>query len=402
MTKASAASVAPPTRSGFAVAGFFALLPGFAVGGAIGLPVIMGLAGLVALHPATFRQDIESKVLLLALSAALIGWLSISSLWSPYGGATYLKVPVTAGLGLLFAAAAASPRLARLTLAGAFAALIVLMVMLAIEALGDSPLNRGAAPDASAFQLRQSPARGGVVMLALVWPALAWLLATGVGWRWLGAALVAAAAGFISLQFGQSSTTTGLALGATFFVAAFVAPRIAILAPSFGLALWTLIAPFVTPLFFAGQALPDWLPHSWAVRVGIWRYTSARILEQPWFGHGLDAGRASTEMTTYDGEPLRVIPVHPHSATMQIWYDGGAVGALLTAALLALIGAALVRAYANNKLAAASAAAVLSMFGMMANIGWSPFQEWWLSTVILAGALVAAIGALPIRASKER
>jgi len=397
MTEAPAAPVTFPLRPAFAVATFFALLPGLSVGGAIGLPVIMALVGVAAIQLGPLKQALEKKALLIAVAAVLVAWLSVSTVWSAYQGATYLKVPSTVALGLLCAVAIASPKLARLSLAGALAALIVLTILLMVEALFGTPLNRGAAPDASAFQLNQSPARGGVVMLALLWPSIAWLIATGVRWRGLAVTLILAAVGFASLQFGQASTAAGLAIGALFFVAALIAPRLAILAPALALALWTLAAPFLTPLIFAG-ALSEHLPHSWAVRIGIWRYTCARILEQPWFGHGLDAGRASTEMTIYDGEQMRVIPVHPHSATMQIWYDAGAVGALLTAALIILCGFGLARAYANNRLAAASAAAVLAMFGLMANIGWSPWQEWWLATVILAGALVAAIGVKDARA----
>lgn len=393
MIEEHAALSAPPKRLSFAVAGFFALLPGVAIGGAIALPALVALAALVALHLPTLRQALENKALPLVITAGLVGILALSSFWSPYVGATYLKVPLTVGMGLLFAAVAASPRISRLSLAGALAALIVLLIMLIIEALWGTPLNRAAAPDASAFQLNQSPARGAVVMLALIWPAMAWLIATGVAWRWLGVAVVAAAAGYAALQFGQSSNALGLFVGALFFLFAFIAPRVAILAPSIGLAVWALIAPFVTPLIFAPSALPDWLPHSWAVRIGIWRYTSERIHEQPWFGHGLDAGRASTEMTTYNGEALRVIPVHPHSATMQIWYDSGVIGALFVAALIVVLGVSAARAYAANRLAAAAAAAVFAMFGAMANIGWSPYQEWWLATIILAGTLVAALGA---------
>jgi|GEM_PF-1985351 len=392
MTEPSADPQRPAARSAFAVAAFFALTPAFAVGGAIGLPVLMALAGLATLRPDLLKQAIENNKILLGLFAALLAWLSVTALWSPWDGTTFVKAPATAALGLLFASATTRPHLARLSLAGALAALVVLTIMLTVEAVWDSPLNRGAAPSVSAFQLNQSPARGAVVMLALTWPALAWLIATRAGWRWPAAAIIVASVGFVSVQFGQLSTAFGLVVGGLFFAAAWLAPRLAILAPAFGLAVWALVAPFVAPLLFAGPSLPDWLPHSWAVRIGIWRYTSARILEQPWFGHGLDAGRATTERASYDGEVLRVIPVHPHSATMQIWYDAGLVGALLTSALIALAGIALARSYANDKIAAAAAAAVLAMFGMMANIGWSPFQEWWMATVILAGALVAAIG----------
>lgn len=390
MTEPLADGRSLPIRQALAVAAFFCLTPGFSAGGAIGLPVVMAVTALAALDPAHLRQTVEKNKIFVALLTALTVWLSVTATWSPWHGQTYLKAPATLATGLLFANAIAQTRLARLSLASALAALAVLTILISIEAIWGTPLNRAAAPEASAFQLNQSPARGAVVMLALLWPSLAWLLATGARWRWPVAAIVLAGAGFVSLQFGQLSTAFGLAVGAVFFAGAFVAPRIAILGPAFGLAIWTLAAPFATPLIFAGQI--DWLPHSWAVRVGIWRYANARILEQFWFGHGLDAGRASTAMANYDGEALRVIPVHPHSASIQIWYDAGLIGALLTAVLIALTGLSLANAYGKDKLAAAPAAAVIAMFGMMANIGWSPFQEWWMSTMILAGGLVAAIG----------
>jgi O-antigen ligase len=85
--------------------------------------------------------------------------------------------------------------------------------------------------------------------------------------------------------------------------------------------------------------------------------------------------------------------VHPHSASLQIWYEMGLIGALLAAALIALTGRRLAHMFAQDKLGAAAAAAVLAMFGFMANIGWSIWQEWWMATLILAGALIAALKA---------
>ncbi len=392
MNERSAAAGRLPVRPALAIAAFFALIPGFAVGGAIGLPLVMGLTALAAISPSAVKKAIENKPLLFGLLAALVVWLALSRLWSPFDGQTYIKLPVTIVLGLLFASAAARREVARLTLAGTVAALSVLIAMLIIEAVGGSPLNHGAAPDATQYQLTQAPARGAVVMLALVWPALAWVATWRTAASWLVIVVIILTAGFVSLQFEQQSNALGFALGGAFFVFALIAPRLAILAPALGLAAWTALAPFATKLIFAGRTLPDWFPHSWDVRIGIWLNTSERILQQPWIGHGLDAGRAVTEMTVYDGEPLAVIPVHPHSAALQIWYDSGVIGVALTTALLLLTGLALARAYANNRLAAGAAAAVLAMFGAMANIGWSPAQEWWLATMILAGALVAAAG----------
>lgn len=384
---------------GFARATFFALLPLVAAGGAMGLPLLMGLAAVIALGPTPFRRALAHPPLALGLLAAFIVWAASSSLWSPWQGEAWLKISAMTAFGALFATgAAANAQAARLTLAGALAALAVLAALLAIEAAFGMPLNSNANPEAAADQVLQNPARGLVVLLALVWPSLAALIAGGGGARFAGAIAVTLAAGALSLQFGQLSTAVGFAAGLTAFAIAFIAPVIAIRALSAGLAAWMLAAPFLTPLMFANAPFIGALPHSSAVRVGIWQYTSARILEQPWIGHGLDAGRATTERVSYDGEQMRAIPVHPHSASLQIWYETGAIGAALAAAALAIGGWQLARAFRNDKPAAAATAGVLAMYGLMANIGWSIWQEWWMATLLLAAALAAAVGARAARA----
>jgi O-antigen ligase len=384
---------------GFARAAFFALLPLVAAGGAMGLPLLMGLAAVIALGPSPFQRALTEKPLALGLIAAFVVWAAVSNLWSPWRGETWLKISAMSALGVLFAAgAAANARAARLTLTAALAALAVLAALLAIEAAFGMPLNASANPGLAADQVLQNPARGLVVFLALVWPSLAALIAGGGAIRFAAATALTLAAGGLSLQFGQLSTAVGFAAGLTAFALALAAPAFAIRALSAGLAAWMLAAPFLTPLIFANPALVDALPHNSVVRVGIWQYASARILEQPWIGHGLDAGRATSEIATYDGEQMRAIPVHPHSASLQIWYETGAIGAALAAAALAFSGWQLARAFKQDKPAAAAAAGVLAMFGIMANIGWSVWQEWWMATLLLAAALVAAVGARAARA----
>ena len=80
MTEASADNRGLQIRSAFAVAAFFALTPAFAVGGAIGLPVLMALAGLAAVRPDLLKQAIENNKILLGLFAALLAWLSVTAL----------------------------------------------------------------------------------------------------------------------------------------------------------------------------------------------------------------------------------------------------------------------------------------------------------------------------------
>jgi O-antigen ligase len=159
-----------------------------------------------------------------------------------------------------------------------------------------------------------------------------------------------------------------------------------------------LAAPFVTPLLVASPQLVESVPLSWAHRIAIWRYTCARIMEQPWIGHGIDSGRMTTDMLTIRGLVTRGIPVHPHSASLQIWHDLGLVGALLAAALLLYGGWRLLKHFAQDKFGAAATAAVLAMFGLMANVGWSVWQEWWMATLLLTAALIAALGVRAARA----
>lgn len=383
----------------FARAAFFALLPAVAAGGAMGLPLLMALAGLAALGPGLLRQVLEKRPMALALLAAWAAWAALTSLWSPWDGPTAAKILALLALGVPFAAAAAAnEKSSALTLSGAAAAFIVLSLLLTFEAASNLAINRAVQPDLPWGELNRNPSRGLIVLLALVWPVVAWLLARRGGAYRAGAVMVTIVGGLISLQFDQLATAIGFGVGAATFVIALALPRAAILVTSFGLALWMLVAPFATPLLVASPQLVDAVPMSWAHRIAIWRYTCARIFEQPWFGHGIDAGRVTTDMVSIRGMEMRGIPVHPHSASLQIWHDLGLVGALLSAALIAYGGWRLSRAFAGDRYAGAATAAVLAMFGLMANVGWSLWQEWWMATLLLTAALIGALGARAARA----
>lgn len=379
--------------SDFARAGAFALLPAVAAGGAMGLPVLVGLAGLAAIGPSVFRQVLEKPSTWLWLLLALAAWAGVSSFWSTWHGPTAPKVLLVLGTGLLLVATAGANRAAaNLTLAGAAAALVVLAALLGIEATFDMPLNRAAEPDLPWGELNRNPSRGLVVLLAMVWPVVAWLMAMRRGVGLALAASVLVVSTVLSLQFDQQVTAIGFGLGGLAFAIGYAAPRLTISLGSIGLAAWMIIAPFATPVLVASPQLVEAVPLSWAHRIAIWRYTCERIMEQPWIGHGIDAGRATTEMISIRGLESRGIPVHPHSASLQVWHDLGLVGALLAAALLAYGGLRLSQAFAQDRFTGAATAAVIVMCGLMANVGWSLWQEWWISTLLLMAALIAALG----------
>ncbi len=162
------------------------------------------------------------------------------------------------------------------------------------------------------------------------------------------------------------------------------------LSVSGGLSVWMLFGPFVTPMLFSDQRIVDALPQTAAARVVIWRYVAGRIPENFWFGHGLDASRTAPQPLHVRGDfYTAAIPLHPHSASMQVWFETGAVGAVLAAAVLLSGGWVLSRLLVNRAQAAA-AAATMAAAGVIANLSYGIWQEWWDAALFLAAALVAA------------
>jgi O-antigen ligase len=377
------------TVSGVAFALFFAVAPAASAGGAMGLPVLMCLAAALALRPSHLRQVIESKPIALWLLLGFWAWVLATSAWSAQPGfAQAGKLAVLAPLGLVFVAAAGAESNRRLVQAFGVAAFAVLVALMTVEALWDLPLNRAANPDIPPSEVVRNVNRGAAVVLAMTWGAAAGLIANG---RSGLARAVLAASAILALPFGLWANLVAFVIALIVFAVAFGAPRFALLSVSGGLSLWMLVAPFATPLILASPRLVDALPLSWAARVGIWDYVCARILEQPWIGHGLDASRAVTDRIQVRELDMRGIPLHPHSASLQIWYETGAVGAALAAAALLAGGWTLSRVFADNRPAAAGAAATMAALGVIANISFGIWQEWWLATMFIAAALVAAL-----------
>ncbi|MES1203914.1 MAG: hypothetical protein ABUS57_20950, partial [Pseudomonadota bacterium] len=85
-----------------------------------------------------------------------------------------------------------------------------------------------------------------------------------------------------------------------------------------------------------------------------------------------------------------LIPLHPHDASLQIWLETGAIGAGLGALALILGGVALARALRFDRVAAAGACGAIASIGLIANVSYGAWQEWWIATAFAAAALVTA------------
>lgn len=380
-----------PDLGAFARAAFFALLPAVAVGGAMGLPLLLSLGGVASFRFSLLRQVLEKTPLAIWLLLCFTAWTTASALWSPNAGSLqWLKFAILVLLGLVFAAAARNPR--ALTLSGAQAALLVIAPLLAVEILFGMPLNRAGQPDTDLFELSRNLSRATSVLTTVTWAAAAGLLALGGAIRVVCAIGTLAITGaVVAIQPEQTANWLGYGVGLTAFAFALIAPRFALIAVTGGLAAWVLAAPFVTPLALGDPALLDTLPYSWAARIGIWDFVCAEIMKAPLIGHGIDAARLVEQTMVIQGVESSAVPAHPHSASLQIWFETGAVGAALAAAALIVGGWTLAHKLRGQRAALAGVAAAFASLGLSANLSYSLWQEWWTATLLLAGALLVAV-----------
>jgi exopolysaccharide production protein ExoQ len=379
--------------SGLALAIFFALAPAIAVGGVLGLPVLMCLVGALSIRPSMLGALLTRRPMAIAFLVLFAAWAGLTSLWSPYPAAAQAgKIVTLVALGLPFAAAAtANEKRRRLVLAGGVAAVVVLVALLSVEAVWTLPISRAAQPEENPGQLIRNYARGSSFLISVVWAAAGGLAALGGGVRFGAMLALLAASVVVAVQYDQLGNGVAFAVGAGAFALAWATPRFSLYAVSGGLAAWMLTAPFVTPLIVGNPRVVEALPLSWAARAGIWDYVCARILEEPWIGHGLEASRAVTDRIQVRNLDMRGTPVHPHSGSLQIWFETGLIGAALAAAALVFGGRWLGRTFEHNRAAAAAACATLATIGVIFNISFGAWAEWWIATMFVAAALVGAI-----------
>ncbi|MFT3729140.1 MAG: hypothetical protein QM759_15060 [Terricaulis sp.] len=380
-------------RAGPVAVGFFSLLPLGAAAGAMVAPVLLALAGLLNVDFRRLREDVAATPGPLWLVLAFAAWAAASSFWSPFHNhGQALRLWGTLLPGLLFIVAAqrdASSR--RWTRAAGIAAVVALIALLALEALYEMPLNRAFNHTAPTWQIERNPGRGVSILLAMVWAVSASLIAAGAPRRWIGLALLAAA-GVLSAQFEDYANLAAFALGLIAFAAGAWLPRLATLLVTWSLAAWLLAAPFVTPLIIAHQKLIDALPYSWAARMGIWRYVCGRIAAQPVIGSGMDASRAVTDTITVRDVTMRAVQLHPHSGSLQIWFESGGVAAVIAACALLWSGWSMSRVVATRRAQAAAICATFAALGAIANISYGIWQEWWDATLLIGACLLMTMG----------
>lgn len=387
---------APTPWRGAVLVGAFALWPLIAWLGHLGHAALVALAGGLTLFGwRRARFGTPWRFL-----AALLGWAVVSTAWSvaETGGFTLesyealeqrtwgkLVLQFLLYAALVFAASALTTVWADRAAGVLGVAAVALSVVLLIEAATGARLYLGLReaigdPYRADLGLR-NVSLGGYALAVLAWPALAALWARE---HKRLALLVVAACLVTPPLFGAWSTLAAFLVGAAMFFLVRAAPVVGPRLAAYAAAAAIVMTPLVVRLSSDAGLLEALAPHigaSWAARLNIWSFAADQIARAPFFGQGLDASRTFCD----------AVPLHPHSAALQLWLELGAVGAALAALFwVAVFGAAARLGGEDGPMRAYACAAAATYFTIGA-LSFGVWQEWWLAIGALAVAAVLVV-----------
>ncbi len=401
-------------------AGLMVLWPVVSLLGAQGMTPLLGLAALAGL---AYQPRLPRPSLLLVLFVLLVGWVSVSTAWSPARDGPFVSGSLAEGnfaikvsafrligiaLATLLAVGAMLSSKAHPLRAGACIAAIF-AVHLAMIAITPPLLGPGldlmydtqieAQRDGMQNVLRYANA------LALALPVL-----FAVAWTQGGAIRVAGLVGAITATLVFAWLGSAAALLAVLLMIASIAIVLAIPKNGFrviftGLAAMVVAAPALANVARFLDGLDLAIPLSFQSRVWAWQAVGEKLAEKPVTGHGLEA--ASTWRETYATRPewladvvarggveaawmrYPLIPSHPHNMPLEIWAETGAIGALLMAGTLFALGLRLPRPADMSLRMRIGAAGLTGAALAIASVSYSTWNEaFWASLALASLSLI--------------
>lgn len=361
-----------------------------AVLAANGLAVVFAVAALLAVAAAIRdKRPLIVFGMFPAVLSALVLWMFLSVLWSPFPLNVYQTLirvlPLLFGAGVLVSATARTEAegalmIGRMIVAGA----LLLLLMVAIETIGSGVMARtrdhllGVDRGWSYTYVSQAL----VVAALMIWPAAIVLWRRGL--KYLAGVMMVAAA-ILPFTAAHFAARGAILVGAVAFASVWLFRQ---------RALWTLgslavMAIALAPLLPFGPLNPAWyagwlagLRNSAMHRLYIWRFTAERVGDHPVLGWGLNAARSlpgGERETPVGGQYLSL---HPHNAGLQIWVELGPVGMVLAVGILILAIRAVGRLQADRFTQAAAGAGLFATF-FVAEVSFGIWQSWWLATLAL-------------------
>jgi exopolysaccharide production protein ExoQ len=361
-------------------------------------------AGLAALSTGLqLRAAFRSLIPFLPLFA----WMFLSILWALDRPAA---LSLAIRLGILFVAGglltwwfATIPldRL-RLPVLALVAGLVLAALFLTLDLhFGGAMVRHLHRPQPASFDIAVFYNRGATIHAILLVPLAVFLLRLGSPWLAAAHALIGIVA-ILATASLSAKTALGGALIATAAIRLLPRLRWALLGL---LALGAAALPFIFPITL-DPVTSCWLNNHKASalhRLFIWDFAAERIDEHPFIGWGLDAARRmpggdtpliirhcdrNLQQTGNLAVESTLLPLHPHSAILQIWLELGGIGAVLGFGMLITL---LARAYGatawrNPTTQAAFGASTLAGLSV-ALVSFGIWQEWFLAALFTAAAI---------------
>ncbi len=398
-------------------------IAGIAIGAAVMAPraTWLGVLLLAALLGSALRLPLRrlmrpdaTAIALLALAA----WAMISTTWAVARSDGLEKALL---LALVVAVGATTMRLASLTetstahalTCGLVAAMTATGLFLAVETwsgqlivrtlleLFPSLLESGKhmlVVDGRVTMLSENEINRSVcVWTMLLVPSLAlarWQLSAAAGPRAALALLLLAA--LVWSGTGHQSTQLAVLAALIVHALASLSLRLARMAVVMGWCILTmLVVPLSTLAYDSGLSNAPWLFNSARERIALWGYTAGKVAERPMIGGGANTTPALNKAMDSAGRGVDVRYKairpgrHSHNYYLQVWYELGAIGALL------LLAAGLAAVAGIGRLNMALQGPALAHFTLVAAMISTSYGLWqlWLHCAIAASVVLFGLAA---------
>jgi O-antigen ligase len=202
----------------------------------------------------------------------------------------------------------------------------------------------------------------------------------------------------LTIIIGFSSATLGLSCGLFGALLIFIFGRRAAVTASMLLAVVSFSIPFCLnmlqdPISQINSLMP--LPSSAEHRIGIWKFTSDKTVENPIIGWGMNASKTipggTAFLYTKDGKHIgRSLPLHPHNVILQTWLELGLPGVILFVALCIFIIMTSVNRFRLKFESAAIFGQFITILGI-ANLSFGMWQAWWIAAIWLSAGLMVLV-----------
>ncbi|MHA6288905.1 O-antigen ligase family protein [Maricaulis sp. CAU 1757] len=402
-------SVRGDTRAGICGILAFSLGAAFASIGSLLIPPLVSLLALVSFTPDRAFWRLRPVPWALVGAVGFLAWMALSFTWSPYEKPAVLyKVGLGVPLYILFVMRmnALSPRWRHRVEAVMMFFVVGLGLFLLAESLLDGQLTRSAKLLDSYFDGRPERvlteftnrnlghAAVPLILMSLPCALLAWRQGSNVL-----PVIIMALAGLAAFSFSTETNAVAFLAATVAAGLVYVWPR-AVIAILFGLLAGLVLAvPVIMDDLIAmfPESWREMIPASWKYRLEIWEFVSTLIEQRPIIGYGVEASRVlNSELALVIGDTtfnVEALPLHPHNATLQVWLETGAIGAMLLAFTLVTLGGRIASSRRLSRLQAVGAIWVFVVYASQIVFSYGLWQEWHQGTLALAVIPVLFLGA---------